>query len=107
VRVVSLLPAATVIVAALGRVDWLLGVSREFDYPPEAKSRPRVTHCEIYGKGLSRADVDGWVNGELVAGRPLYAQDAALLRTLEPDVILTQQLCDVCAIVGIPGTNMS
>ncbi len=97
-RVVSLLPAATEIVAALGRADWLVGVSHECDYPPEVKSRPPVTRCEIYGKALSSADVDGWVNRELAAGRPLYTLDAALLRSLEPDVILTQQLCDVCAI---------
>jgi len=98
VRIVSLLPAATEIVAALGRVDWLVGVSHECDYPSEVKSRLRVTRCEIYGKGLSSADVDGWVNRELAAGRPLYTLDADLLRALEPDVILTQQLCDVCAI---------
>jgi iron complex transport system substrate-binding protein len=47
---------------------------------------------------MSSADVDGWVNRELAAGRPLYTLDAALLQALEPDVILTQQLCDVCAI---------
>jgi iron complex transport system substrate-binding protein len=98
VHVVSLLPAATEIVAALGLTDWLVGVSHECDYPPEVKTRPRVTRCEIYGKGLSSADVDAWVNGELAAGRPLYTLDAELLRALEPDVILTQQLCDVCAI---------
>jgi iron complex transport system substrate-binding protein len=98
VRIVSLLPAATEIVAALGRADCLVGVSHECDYPPEVKSRSRVTRCEIYGKGLSSADVDGWVNRELAAGRPLYTLDADLLRALEPDVILTQQLCDVCAI---------
>jgi iron complex transport system substrate-binding protein len=98
VRVVSLLPAATEIVAALGRTDWLVGVSHECDYPPEVKTRPRVTRCEIYGKGLSSADVDAWVNGEVAVGRPLYTLDAELLQALEPDVILTQQLCDVCAI---------
>jgi iron complex transport system substrate-binding protein len=98
VRVVSLLPAATEIVAALGRTDWLVGVSHECDYPPEVKSRPRVTRCEIYGKGLSSAQVDAWVSRELTEGRPLYSLDVELLRALEPDVILTQQLCDVCAI---------
>jgi iron complex transport system substrate-binding protein len=98
VRVVSLLPAATEIVAALGRADWLVGVSHECDYPPEVKSRPCVTRCEIYGKALSSAHVDGWVNRELAAGRPLYMLDTERLRALEPDVILTQQLCDVCAI---------
>jgi iron complex transport system substrate-binding protein len=98
VRVVSLLPAATEIVAALGRADWLVGVSHECDYPPEVRSKPRVTRCEIYGKGLSSAQVDAWVNGESAAGRPLYTLEAEVLRDLKPDVILTQQLCDVCAI---------
>src|SRR5712692_8815486 len=97
-RVVSLLPAATEIVAALGRIDWLVGVSHECDYPPEVKSRPRVTRCEIYGKGLRSEEVDAWVNRELADGRPLYTLDSELLRALEPDIILTQQLCDVCAI---------
>jgi iron complex transport system substrate-binding protein len=98
VRIVSLLPAATEIVAALDRADWLVGVSHECDYPPQVKTRPRVTRCEIYGKGLSSAEVDAWVNGQLAVGRPLYTLDAELLQALEPDVILTQQLCDVCAI---------
>jgi iron complex transport system substrate-binding protein len=98
VRVVSLLPAATEIVAALGRSDWLVGVSHECDYPPEVRNKPRVTRCEIYGKGLSSAQVDAWVNAESTAGRPLYTLDAQMLRDLEPDVIVTQQLCDVCAI---------
>jgi iron complex transport system substrate-binding protein len=98
VRIVSFLPAATEIVAALGRANWLVGVSHECDYPLEVKSSPRVTRCEIYGKGLSSADVDAWVNGEMAARRPLYTLDAELLRALEPDIILTQQLCDVCAI---------
>jgi iron complex transport system substrate-binding protein len=98
VRVVSLLPAATEIVAALGRTDWLVGVSHECDYPPEVRNRPRAMRCEIYGKGLSSVDVDDWVNRESGAGRPTYTLDVELLRALEPDVILTQQLCDVCAV---------
>lgn len=97
-RIVSLLPAATEIVAALGLADSLVGVSHECDYPPEVNSKPRVTHCEIYGKGLPSATVDQWVNQELSLNNPLYTVDTELLRELEPDVIVTQQLCDVCAI---------
>ncbi len=97
-RIVSLLPAATEIVAALGLADSLVGVSHECDYPPEVNSKPRVTHCEIYGKGLPSATVDLWVNQELSLNNPLYTVDTELLRELEPDVIVTQQLCDVCAI---------
>jgi iron complex transport system substrate-binding protein len=98
VRIVSLFPAATEIVAALGFADSLVGVSHECDYPPEVNNKPRVTHCEIYGKGLPSAAVDLWVNQELSLNNPLYTVDTELLRELEPDVIVTQQLCDVCAI---------
>ncbi len=97
-RVVSLLPAATEIVAALGFAESLVGVSHECDYPPEVNTRPRVTHCEIYGKGLPSAEVDHWVNETLSSSGALYTIDEPLLRRLEPDVIVTQQLCDVCAI---------
>ena len=97
-RIVSLLPAATEIVAALGLTDSLVGVSHECDYPPEVNGKPRVTHCEVYGKGLPSAAVDQWVNETLAANSALYTVDTDLLRELEPDVIVTQQLCDVCAI---------
>ena len=97
-RIVSLLPAATEIVAALGLGDSLVGVSHECDYPLEVNAKPRVTHCEIYGKGLSSIAVERWVNQALAANGALYTLDTALLRELEPDVIVTQQLCNVCAI---------
>jgi iron complex transport system substrate-binding protein len=97
-RIVSLLPAATEIVAALGFAESLVGVSHECDWPPEVNGKPRVTHCEIYGKGLASAEVDRWVNQALASQGTLYTIDAPLLRSLEPDVIVTQQLCDVCAI---------
>jgi iron complex transport system substrate-binding protein len=97
VRTISMLPAATEIVGALGLMDRLLGVSHECDYPDEANRRPRVTFCEIYGKGLPSAEIDRWVSARLKAGESLYALDEALLRELAPDLILTQQLCDVCA----------
>lgn len=97
-RVVSLLPAATEIVAALGFGDSLVGVSHECDYPAEVNGKPRVTHCEVYGKGLPSAEVDRWVSQALSSNGTLYTIDEPLLRSLEPDVIVTQQLCDVCAI---------
>jgi len=96
-RVVSLLPAATEIVAALGLTDSLVGVSHECDYPAEVNRKPRVTHCAIHGKGLPSARVDAWVADELAGARSLYTLDAELLRDLAPDVVVTQQLCDVCA----------
>lgn len=97
-RVVSLLPAATEIVAALGFGDSLMGVSHECNYPVEVNGKPCVTHCEVYGKDLPSAEVDRWVNQALSSNGTLYTLDEPLLRSLEPDVIVTQQLCDVCAI---------
>jgi iron complex transport system substrate-binding protein len=97
VRTVSMLPAATEIVGALGLMDHLVAVSHECDHPEEANRRPRVTHCEIYGKGLPSAEIDRWVSDRLAAGDSLYTLDEPTLRALAPDLILTQKLCDVCA----------
>jgi iron complex transport system substrate-binding protein len=98
VRVVSLLPAATEIVAALGHTNQLVGVSHECDYPPEVASRPRVTHCEIHGGHLASDEADRWVADALARTGTLYTLDEALVRKLAPDVVITQQLCDVCAV---------
>jgi iron complex transport system substrate-binding protein len=92
-----MLPAATEIVGALGLMDHLVGVSHECDYPEEANQRPRITHCEIYGQGLSAAAIDEWVSERLRSGSSLYTLDEQTLRALAPDLILTQRLCDVCA----------
>jgi iron complex transport system substrate-binding protein len=97
IRAVSLLPAATEIVGALGLMDQLFAVSHECDYPDEANHRPRVTHCEIYGKGLPSDAIDRWVSEQLRTHGTLYTLDEAKLRELAPDLILTQGLCDVCA----------
>jgi iron complex transport system substrate-binding protein len=97
-RVVSLLPAATEIVAALGRLDDLVAVSHECDFPPEVTVKPRVTRCEIHGNALPSGEIDRWVRNELHTQRTLYTMDEPLLRDLAPDVILTQRLCDVCAV---------
>ena len=97
-RTVSLLPAATEIVGALGLMDALVGVSHECDYPPVANEKPRVTHCEIHGAGLPSRQVDRWVTETLASAGTLYTMDEELLRRLRPDVILTQRLCDVCAV---------
>ena len=98
-RVVSLLPAATEIVAALGLVDDLVGVSHECDHPAEVTAnRPRVTHCAIHGNALPSAAIDRWVTDALGTNGTLYTMDEPLLRRLAPDAILTQRLCDVCAV---------
>jgi iron complex transport system substrate-binding protein len=92
-----MLPAATEIVGSLGLMDQLVAVSHECDYPEEANRRPRVTKCDIYGKGLSSLEIDRWVAGRLSARESLYTLDEQKLRELSPDLILTQKLCDVCA----------
>ncbi|TMB53644.1 MAG: cobalamin-binding protein, partial [Deltaproteobacteria bacterium] len=97
-RVVSLLPAATEIVAALGMLDQLVGVSHECDYPLEAQAKPRVTRCAIHGGALASEEADRWVSDTLAATGTLYSMDEALIRRLQPDVIITQRLCDVCAV---------
>ena len=97
-RIVSLLPAATEIAAALGLMDDVVGVSHECDFPNEANKRPRVTRCPVHNAGLASKDVDQWVRRALREQGTIYTIDEALLRELRPDVILTQKLCDVCAI---------
>ena len=97
-RIVSLLPAATEIAAALGLMEQVVGVSHECDFPGEASKRPRVTHCPVHNAGLTSGEVDEWVRGSLRENRTIYTIDEPLLRELRPDVILTQKLCDVCAV---------
>ena len=97
-RIVSLLPAATEIAAALGLMDEVVGVSHECDFPREANERPRVTHCRVHNAGLTSGEVDEWVRRALRENGTIYTIDEPLLRELRPDVILTQKLCDVCAV---------
>jgi iron complex transport system substrate-binding protein len=97
-RVVSLLPAATEIAAALGLMDQVVGVSHECDFPGEANKRSRVTRCAIHDAELRSRDVDEWVRRALHENGTIYSIDEPLLRRLQPDVILTQKLCDVCAV---------
>ena len=96
-RVVTLFPAATEIVAALGAADTLVGVSHECDYPPSVTALPRVTTTTVDPTQPSGA-IDHAVRTLRAAGRPVVAVDAALLRRLAPDLVITQGLCDVCAV---------
>jgi iron complex transport system substrate-binding protein len=97
VRIVSLLPAATEIVAALGAGSWLVGVSHECDYPPDiVRGLPRVTRTTIDVSQSSGA-IDRAVRA---AGAAAISIDAALLAELRPDVIVGQTVCDVCAVGG-------
>lgn len=96
-KIVSLLPSATEIVCALGLEKNLMAVTHECDYPPSVREKPRITRS-ILPPDLSSAEIDAAVREQLGGGHSLYAIDEARLAAIEPDVILTQQLCDVCAV---------
>src|SRR6266545_4363503 len=96
-RICSLLPSATEIVAELGLVESLVAVSEECDWPPEVRGLPVVTASRVDTTRLSSFEIDRAVRDAVGDGRPLYAIDRELLEALEPDLILTQNLCAVCA----------
>src|SRR5436305_6831549 len=97
-RICSLLPSATEIVAALGCLDQLVGRSAECDFPPSVARLPVVTSARIDTADLDSAAIDGAVRAALADGRSLYAVDGDLVTRLAPDLILTQDLCEVCAV---------
>jgi iron complex transport system substrate-binding protein len=97
-RIVSLLPAATEIAGALGLIGQVVGVSHECDFPEQANQRPRVTRCPVHDAKMASREVNEWVRRALRENGTIYTIDEPLLRTLESDVILTQKLCDICAV---------
>jgi iron complex transport system substrate-binding protein len=97
-RIVSLLPSATEIVAGLGLVDALVGRSEECDWPPPVRRLPAVSASRVRMDGLSGREIDEAVRRAVATGESLYALDAEMVALLEPDVIVTQDLCRVCAV---------
>ncbi|EKX54448.1 hypothetical protein GUITHDRAFT_63314 [Guillardia theta CCMP2712] len=97
-RIVSLLPSATEILALIGAKDMLVGRSHECDFPPEILKLPTVTNSQLVFQ--SSAQIDQAVRESSKAGIDLYAVDADLLTALKPDLIITQGLCSVCSIDG-------
>ena len=97
-RIVTLLPAATEIVAALGAEARLVGTSHECDWPPQLADRPRMTTTPIDPEAPG-ATIDAQVHRLKASGRPVIAVDGHQLRALAPDLIITQGLCDVCAVI--------
>jgi len=97
VRIVSLLPAATEIVCSLGLEEQLVGVSHECDYPTSVRDLPKVTRSLIQ-TSASSGEIDRLVRERLATQSALYSLDLAVLAELAPDLIVTQALCDVCAV---------
>jgi iron complex transport system substrate-binding protein len=95
-RIVSLLPAATEILYAVGAGDAVVGVSHECDFPPEAKRKPALIRPRV-NPLLPQGEIDRQVRELVAAGQSLYAVDVEQLIALEPDLIVTQDLCHVCA----------
>ncbi len=96
-RIVSLLPSATEIVCALGLGDQLVGVTHECDYPPWVRRLPKVTRTLIPA-GASSRRIDELVRERLRTQRALYTLEEAALAALRPELLVTQALCDVCAV---------
>ena len=97
-RICSLLPSATEIVCDLGMLDSLVGRSEECAWPPEVKSKPVVTAARVDPASLSSAEIDRAVKAAVADGASLYTVDAELIDELRPDVLITQDLCTVCAV---------
>jgi iron complex transport system substrate-binding protein len=100
-RIVSLLPSATEIVCDLGLGDLLVGRSAECDWPPPVSALPVVTAARVDTEQLDSASIDEAVRAALLEGLSLYAVDQELLEELRPDLIITQDLCRVCAVSSV------
>jgi len=96
-RIISLVPNGTEILFALGAGEQVVGVSHECDYPAEARTRPILTGSALT-PGMSAAEVDAAVSAQVGSGLSLYTLDEARIADLAPDLIVTQQLCPVCAV---------
>jgi iron complex transport system substrate-binding protein len=96
-RIASLVPSSTEMAFALGLGESVVAVTHECDYPPEAADRPHLTRSVI-PEGLTSAEIDRAVRERTEAGLALYELDEPLLAELEPDLIVTQAVCEVCAV---------
>ena len=97
-KICSLLPSATEIVFALGRGDHLVAVTHECDFPPEAARLPVITRSTLEHRTHGSREIHNHISSAMHAGSSVYLLDQDLLERLNPDLILTQELCDVCAV---------
>jgi iron complex transport system substrate-binding protein len=112
-RVVSLLPSATEMLHAVGAGSELVGVTYECDHPPGVEKLPKLTSTSVDSQSMTSAEIDAAIGRLVTDGGSIYALDTGLLAELQPDLILTQGLCDVCAVslplveeaaAGLPNT---
>ena len=96
-RIVSLLPSATEILYVLGAGPDVVGVTHECDWPPAVAGTPKVSRS-VLPAGLAPAEVDRLVSASLAGGEPIYRLDAGMVRALAPDLVVTQDVCAVCAV---------
>src|SRR5436190_23535162 len=96
-RIASLVPSATESLFSLGLGDQVVAVTHECDWPPQAQTLPHLTRTVI-PPGLAAAEIDRVVRETVAAGRPLYELDSDRLAELAPDLIVTQAVCEVCAV---------
>jgi len=99
-QIVSFLPSATEMACALGLSDQLVGITHECDYPPEVRGKAIVVRKALPIETMSQREIDVAVSERMREGRSLYEVDEKLLQQLAPDLILTQDLCQVCAPSG-------
>ena len=97
-RIVSLLPSATDIIADLGLLDQLVGISDDCNWPPEVLAKPLVARTRVDASSLTAAQIDALVTESASESHSLYAVDAQLMNELAPDLVITQDLCEVCAV---------
>jgi iron complex transport system substrate-binding protein len=96
-RIASLVPSATEMLFAVGLGDSVVGVTHECDYPPRARELPHLTRT-VLREGLDAGQIDAAVKATVAEGRALYELDEELLAELAPDLIVTQAVCEVCAV---------
>src|SRR5947209_8364121 len=97
-RIISFLPSATDMIAELALLDSLVGISEDCNWPPQVASKPLVARARIDVAGLTAGEIDRLVNASASESHSLYAVDAELMDELKPDLLITQDLCEVCAV---------
>jgi iron complex transport system substrate-binding protein len=105
-RIVSFLPSATEMIYALGLEERLLGVTHECDWPPAAQKKPVAVRAVLPVEAMNQREIDEAVSARMRAGESLYRVDEAFMREVAPDLIVTQDLCQVCAPSGNEVTRL-